>query len=258
MFEPTYALHAQIAAITATEIVAGERGADFTVDVPTADGADRASTRPSIVFVCSPNNPTGTVDHARRSSALAAMPRPRSARCSSSTRRTASSRRGARSSWSTTTARSSSCARTRRCGRSPRAARLRGRPVVGDRRARQGAAAVHPVGADAARGHDRARLPRRDGAPRRVARRGARALLRGARGAARASPCSVGRELPARSASTATRTISGSDCSTATCSCATSRVAARRSVPAHHDRRPRRERCIPRRARRGPAGGRKP
>jgi histidinol-phosphate aminotransferase len=61
MFEPTYALHSHIARITATEVVTGERSADFSIDVDAA--ADLvASARPSIVFLCSPNNPTGTVD----------------------------------------------------------------------------------------------------------------------------------------------------------------------------------------------------
>ena len=54
---------------------------------------------------------------ARDRRAAARRSRPRSARCSWSTRPTASSRRGARSSWSTTTGRSWSCAPTRRCGR---------------------------------------------------------------------------------------------------------------------------------------------
>ena len=42
MFEPTYALHAQIARGTATEIVAGERNADFTLD-PDGRGNARSS-----------------------------------------------------------------------------------------------------------------------------------------------------------------------------------------------------------------------
>jgi histidinol-phosphate aminotransferase len=61
IFEPTYALHAHIAEITNTEIVAGERRADFTVDADAAIALVR-STRPSLVFLCSPNNPTGTVE----------------------------------------------------------------------------------------------------------------------------------------------------------------------------------------------------
>ncbi len=61
MFEPTYALHAQIARTTATEIITGERSADYAIDV---DGAAELMrrTEPSVVFVCSPNNPTGTVE----------------------------------------------------------------------------------------------------------------------------------------------------------------------------------------------------
>ena len=61
IFEPTYALHAHIAEITNTEIVTGERRPDFTVDVDAAI-ALVGSTRPSLVFLCSPNNPTGTVE----------------------------------------------------------------------------------------------------------------------------------------------------------------------------------------------------
>jgi histidinol-phosphate aminotransferase len=61
MFEPTYALHAQIARGTATEIVVGERRGDYTID-PDDAAATIERARPSVVFACSPNNPTGTVD----------------------------------------------------------------------------------------------------------------------------------------------------------------------------------------------------
>jgi len=61
MFEPTYALHAQIARGTGTAIVAGERGSEYEIDAGHAE-ALIAETEPSVVFVCSPNNPTGTVD----------------------------------------------------------------------------------------------------------------------------------------------------------------------------------------------------
>jgi histidinol-phosphate aminotransferase len=69
VFEPTYALHSHIARITGTEVVVGERCADFTID-PDAACALIASARPAVVFVCSPNNPTGTVE---ASSTIAAL-----------------------------------------------------------------------------------------------------------------------------------------------------------------------------------------
>jgi histidinol-phosphate aminotransferase len=61
MFEPTYALHAQIARGTGTEVVTGERLADYRIDPRDAVEVIRR-TQPSVVFVCSPNNPTGTVE----------------------------------------------------------------------------------------------------------------------------------------------------------------------------------------------------
>ena len=61
LFEPTYALHAHLARITATEVVEGERNDRMAIDLDSA-AALIARHRPSIVFVCSPNNPTGTVE----------------------------------------------------------------------------------------------------------------------------------------------------------------------------------------------------
>lgn len=61
MFEPTYALHAHISRITGTSVVEGERGSDFVVD-PDAAAALIARERPAVTFLCSPNNPTGTVE----------------------------------------------------------------------------------------------------------------------------------------------------------------------------------------------------
>ena len=58
-FEPTYSMHGLIALATATGWVRGERDADFRVDVDAARAAI-AEHRPSLVFLCSPNNPTGT------------------------------------------------------------------------------------------------------------------------------------------------------------------------------------------------------
>jgi histidinol-phosphate aminotransferase len=69
MFEPTYALHSHIARITGTEVVVGERRADFSID-PGAARALVEAHAPTILFVCSPNNPTGTVEPAATIEAL--------------------------------------------------------------------------------------------------------------------------------------------------------------------------------------------
>ncbi|MGZ4665827.1 MAG: histidinol-phosphate transaminase [Frankiaceae bacterium] len=58
-FEPSYTMHRLIARVTATGWVAEARRADFTVDPAEAAAAVRRH-RPSIVFLCSPNNPTAT------------------------------------------------------------------------------------------------------------------------------------------------------------------------------------------------------
>jgi histidinol-phosphate aminotransferase len=61
VFEPTYALHSHIARLTGTAVVVGERRDDFTLD---RDELLRVlgAHRPAVTFLCSPNNPTGTVD----------------------------------------------------------------------------------------------------------------------------------------------------------------------------------------------------
>lgn len=61
MFEPTYALHAHLARITATEVVEGQRDDTMAIDLDSAIELIERH-RPAIVFVCSPNNPTGTVE----------------------------------------------------------------------------------------------------------------------------------------------------------------------------------------------------
>jgi histidinol-phosphate aminotransferase len=61
VFEPTYALHSHIARISGTAVAPSDRRDDFSVDV----GAARnliVGLEPAIVFLCSPNNPTGTVE----------------------------------------------------------------------------------------------------------------------------------------------------------------------------------------------------
>jgi histidinol-phosphate aminotransferase len=58
LFEPTYALHSHIAALTATTVVSGWRLPDHRLDLDVVDALlDEA--RPIVTFLCSPNNPTG-------------------------------------------------------------------------------------------------------------------------------------------------------------------------------------------------------
>ncbi len=61
VWEPTYALHGHIARITGAEVVEGERDDAFRIDL---DEVVRVldDARPSVAFLCSPNNPTGVVD----------------------------------------------------------------------------------------------------------------------------------------------------------------------------------------------------
>ncbi|MEE1942236.1 histidinol-phosphate transaminase [Streptomyces sp. TRM 70361] len=58
-FEPSYSMHALIARGTGTGWLSGPREEDFRIDVAAAR-AVIAERRPHVVFVCSPNNPTGT------------------------------------------------------------------------------------------------------------------------------------------------------------------------------------------------------
>lgn len=57
-FEPSYSMHPIIAAGTRTEWTPTPRRPDFSLDVEKA-AAVIAETRPDVVFVTSPNNPTG-------------------------------------------------------------------------------------------------------------------------------------------------------------------------------------------------------
>lgn len=60
-FEPTYALHSHIARVCGTGVVQAERRDDFTIDLDAAVATIREK-RPTITFLCSPNNPTGMVE----------------------------------------------------------------------------------------------------------------------------------------------------------------------------------------------------
>lgn len=58
-FPPTYSMHAIIASGTGTEWVEGSRDADYQLSAATAVAAVER-TNPDLVFLCAPNNPTGT------------------------------------------------------------------------------------------------------------------------------------------------------------------------------------------------------
>lgn len=58
-FEPSYSMHALISRGTGTGWISGPRDAEFRVDVAAAVREIHAR-RPDVVFICSPNNPTGT------------------------------------------------------------------------------------------------------------------------------------------------------------------------------------------------------
>lgn len=57
-FEPSYSMHGLIARGTGTGWISGPRTDDFTIDVDAATKAI-AENRPDVVFITTPNNPTG-------------------------------------------------------------------------------------------------------------------------------------------------------------------------------------------------------
>ena len=59
VFEPTYALHSRLAWVTRSDVVAVRLEPPWRIDARHVAEAWRAD--PSVVFVCSPNNPTGNV-----------------------------------------------------------------------------------------------------------------------------------------------------------------------------------------------------
>jgi histidinol-phosphate aminotransferase len=58
-FTPSYSMHPLLATATGTGWVGGTRGEDFSLDAADAAAQVRRH-RPDLVFLCSPNNPTGT------------------------------------------------------------------------------------------------------------------------------------------------------------------------------------------------------
>lgn len=62
VFEPTYALHSHLSRITGTGVVVGQRRDDYSLDVDEVAGfVDHHA--PDVVFLCSPNNPTGRTEN---------------------------------------------------------------------------------------------------------------------------------------------------------------------------------------------------
>ena len=60
-FEPTYQMHGQIARVVGSTVVEGERHDDFTLD-PAEMRRVVAEHDPHVMFLTSPNNPTGLVE----------------------------------------------------------------------------------------------------------------------------------------------------------------------------------------------------
>ncbi|MGH7425507.1 MAG: histidinol-phosphate transaminase [Candidatus Methylomirabilales bacterium] len=60
-FEPTYTMHSHIARVSGTRLLTAPRNPDFTLE-PGACLQALEAGRPEVVFLCSPNNPTGNAD----------------------------------------------------------------------------------------------------------------------------------------------------------------------------------------------------
>ncbi|MEO7803339.1 MAG: histidinol-phosphate transaminase [Actinomycetota bacterium] len=59
-FEPTYAMHSHLIRVSGTRWLRGRRNADFTMNLSASIEAIEVQ-HPDIVFLCSPNNPTGNI-----------------------------------------------------------------------------------------------------------------------------------------------------------------------------------------------------
>lgn len=63
VFEPTYAMHSQIARVAGSTVAVGARAADLALDLAEVRRVV-AESSPAITYLCSPNNPTGMVETA--------------------------------------------------------------------------------------------------------------------------------------------------------------------------------------------------
>jgi histidinol-phosphate aminotransferase len=70
MFEPTYVLHSRLSWLTRTEVVSFRLESPW--ELASHDVAAAVDARPDVVFVCSPNNPTGNAQPVEVVAALAA------------------------------------------------------------------------------------------------------------------------------------------------------------------------------------------
>jgi histidinol-phosphate aminotransferase len=71
-FEPSYQMHLQIARVAGSNVIEGERNADFTLDPAEVRRVVEVAS-PHVVFLTSPNNPTGLVEPAERVADLLAI-----------------------------------------------------------------------------------------------------------------------------------------------------------------------------------------
>ncbi|MGH2721607.1 MAG: histidinol-phosphate transaminase [Actinomycetota bacterium] len=68
-FEPTYTMHSHIVRVSGTRLLRARRNPDFTMHLDaTLEAIGRQ--QPEVVFLCSPNNPTGTTNSAEEIAAI--------------------------------------------------------------------------------------------------------------------------------------------------------------------------------------------
>ena len=160
-FEPSYAMHPLISRATGTRWVSGSRDADFGLNAA-GRGAAIGEHRPDLVFLTSPNNPTGDRAPAGRDRG-GLRGRARHGRGGRGLRRVRQGRRGHGADAAAALPAPGGHpddVQGLRAGR--RADRVPRRGTAGDRRAAARPAALPPVGADPGHGAGGAGARRRD------------------------------------------------------------------------------------------------